>query len=167
MISTQAAAARADEHDARALFDAYADMVYRLALVRTRNRADAEDVLQEVFLRYLRKPPDFADAEHAKAWMLRTTIHCSITLLSSAWRRKTQPAQDVAAPMPARDDEVYRAVLDLPAKYRTAVHLYYFEGYSVAEIAQLMGSRESTVKSWLFRARAQLRDMLKGVEIDV
>ena len=155
-----------DSFDAKALFDTYADMVYRLALVRTRSRADAEDVLQEVFLRYLRKPPAFMEQEHAKAWMLRTTIHCSITLLTSAWRKRIVPEQDGVA-MPERDDDVYRTVLELPIKYRTAIHLYYFEDYSVAEIAELMKTQQSTVKSWLFRARALLRDKLKGVEIDV
>ena len=155
-----------DSFEAKALFDTYADMVYRLALVRTRSKADAEDVLQEVFLRYLRKPPAFVEQEHAKAWMLRTTIHCSISLLTSAWRRKTVPEQEGIS-KPEREDEVYRSVLELPIKYRTATHLYYYEDYSVTEIAQLMQAQPSTVKSWLFRARAMLRDKLKGVEIDV
>ena len=167
MMTTQPMAARADETGAKALFDAYADMVYRLALVRTRNSSDAQDVLQTVFLRYLKKPVKFNDEEHAKAWMLRVTIHCSITLLTSAFRRRTVPERDMGALMPERDDTVYKAVLDLPVKYRTAIHLYYYEGYRIAEIAQMMGSRESTVKSWLFRAREQLRNKLKGVEIDV
>ncbi len=167
MTTMQPMAAHVVEADAKALFDAYADMVYRLALVRTRSRADAEDVLQSVFLRYLRKPVEFNDKDHAKAWMLRTTIHCSITLLTSAFRRRTVPERDMAVPMPERDDEVYKAVLDLPGQYRTAVHLYYYEGYRIEEIAKMMGSRESTVKSWLFRARAQLHDKLKGVENDV
>lgn len=167
MMNTRSTAARAEDYDAKALYDAYADMVYRLALVRTRSRADADDVLQEVFVRYLRNPPAFAEAEHAKAWMLRTTIHCSLSLLTSAFRRKTVPETDTGRIEPERNDEVYRAVTELPAKYRTAVHLYYYEGYSVDEISRLMQSSQSAVKSWLFRARALLRDKLKGVEIDV
>jgi RNA polymerase sigma-70 factor (ECF subfamily) len=154
------------DFDAKALFGTYADMVYRLALVRTRSKTDAEDVLQEVFLRYLKNPPVFRETEHAKAWMLRTTIHCSITLLTSAWRRKTVPEQEGKS-APENDDEVYRVVLELPVKYRTAVHLYYYEDYDVSEIAQLMHAQSSTVKSWLFRARAQLREEFKGEEIDV
>lgn len=167
MNATQPMRDRPGETDAKALFDAYADMVYRLALVRTRSRADAEDVLQTVFLRYLKKPVDFNDDEHAKAWMLRTTIHCSINVLTSAFRRRRAPMRETPVFMPERDDTVYKAVLDLPATHRTAIHLYYYEGYHVAEIARMMGSRESTVKSWLFRARERLRDNLKGVEIDV
>jgi len=136
-------------------------------LVRTRNRADAEDVLQDVFVRYLRRPPEFNSGEHAKAWMLRATIHSSVTLLTTAWRRRTVPEKEIAVSMPENDDSVYKAVLALPGKYRTAVHLHYFEDYSISEIAALMNTRESTVKSWLFRARAILRNELKGVEFDV
>ena len=150
-----------------AMYAAYADMVYRLALVRTRSAADAEDITQEVFLRYLRKKPQFASAEHQKAWLITVTINCSKTLLTSAFRRHSAPedaAEGVTSDeMP--DDTVYRAVAGLSEKYRLAIHLHYYEGYPVADIARIMHSQESTVKSWLFRARGLLRDILKG-EID-
>ncbi len=155
--------------DLDALYPAYADMVYRLALIRTRNIADAEDITQEVFLRYLRKDPAFASAGHQKAWLITVTVNCSKTLLTTAFRRHTAPedaaAGSVSDDMP--DDTVYRAVAELPEKYRTAVHLFYYEGYAVAEIAAMMHSNESTVKSWLFRARGMLKESLKGAFDDV
>lgn len=156
--------------DLDALFTAYGNMVYRLALTRTRNPADAEDVAQEVFLRYLKASPEFASAEHQKAWLITVTVNCSKTLLGTAFRRHTVALDAVAEPgedggMP--DSTVYDAVMRLPQKFRTAIHLYYYEDYSVKEIADVMQASESAVKSWLFRARTQLKKDLKGAFDDV
>ena len=154
--------------DSAALFGAYADMVYRLAFLRTRSSSDAEDVLQEVFLRVLRRRPLWNDAEHQKAWFLKVTVNCSKTLLTSAFRRQTVPeTEDAALTMMEHDTDVYAAVLALPEKYRTVVHLHYYEGYGVKEIAGVLRLPENTVKSHLFRARDMLREQLKGAYPDV
>ena len=152
-------------NDLDALFQTYGDMVYRLALVRTRSVADAEDVVQEVFLRCLRNNPAFKSAEHQKAWLLKVTVNCSKTVLGSAFRRHSVPedaAGDLVSEDPAADSTVYDAVMKLPEKYRTAIHLYYYEEYSVKEIAAAMRTTESTVKSWLHRARGLLKEELGG-----
>lgn len=148
-----------------ALFHAYADMVYRLALVRTRSRSDAEDVLQDVFYRCIRSKTHFSDVEHQKAWLLKVTINCSKNLVSSAFRRHTvsdEMLENRTADEKESNSEVYDAVTKLPPKYRTAIHLHYYEGYAVSEIASMMDTNESTVKSWLFRARGLLKELLKG-----
>lgn len=147
------------------LYGRYADMIYRIAFVRTRSSADSDDVLQEVFLRFIRRAPVFENDEHAKAWFIRTAMNCSNSLLSSAWRRHTQPQGDLLLERMERDTEVYSAVLRLPEKQRTAVHLYYYEGYKVSEIAAMTRAKEATVKSWLFRARETLRRQL-GEDFD-
>ena len=152
-------------NDLDTLFQSYGDMVYRLALVRTRSVADAEDVVQEVFLRCLRNNPVFQSAEHQKAWLIKVAINCSKSLLGNAFRRHSVP-EDAAGDLVSEDAEtdstVYDAVKKLPEKYRTAIHLYYYEGYSVKEIADVMRSTESTVKSWLHRARGMLKEELGG-----
>ena len=154
--------------DADALFAAYADMVYRLAFLRTKRTQDAEDVLQDVFLRCLRRRPVWNDAAHQKAWFLRVTVNCCNSLLTSAFRRHTAPEQADAKAVEMEDNtEVYAAVLRLPDKYRTLVHLFYYEGYGVREIAELLHMPENTVKSHLFRARDILRNELKGAYCDV
>ncbi len=153
--------------DADALFAAYADMVYRLAFLRTKSSADADDVTQEVFLRCLRFQPTWNDREHQKAWFLTVTINCSKNLLTTAWRRHTVAETDGVLQMMEKDTDVYGAVLALPEKYRTAVHLFYYEGYRVEEIAKLMNVSANTVKSYLFRARGMLREQLKGEYLDV
>ena len=140
---------------------AYAPAIYRLAYARTGSRADAEDIMQEVFVRLLRAGPDFADRAHARAWLLRVAANCANDWFRAPWRRREGPLTD-SLPAPEHEDGgVVEAVLALPAKYRTAVHLYYYEELSVAEIAKIMGKSEGAVKSRLFRARALLRDMLK------
>ena len=106
-----------------------------------------------VFVRLLRARPEFRDEEHAKAWLLRVGARCAADVLRAPWRRREGPLDDaLSAPEP---------VLALPAQYRMAVHLYYYEELSVAEIAAVLGKSEGAVKSRLFRARALLRRYLK------
>lgn len=153
--------------DADELFHTYADMIYRLAFLRLRSSADAEDILQEVFVRCLRNGKAFHDAEHQKAWLIRVTVNCTKTLATSAWRRHTVPERDDVLTEMEDHTDVYAAVLALPKDYRTAIHLHYYEGYSVREIAKLTGSTEQAIKSRLFRARGMLHERLKGDYQDV
>ena len=144
----------------------WGDMVWRLALARTASVPDAEDVFQEVFLRYFRHEDRFQSDEHRKAWLIRCTVNRAKSVFASPWRRRTVPLE-TAEEVGVEDDyrEVYSAVLSLPAKYRAAIHLHYFEGLSVAEMAAALNSTEGTVKSQLSRGRALLRDMLMEVEL--
>ena len=163
-----------------ALAEQYAGMLYRLAYARTGSRADAEDVTQtvllklyqqgdrfeseeqDVFVRLRRARPEFRDEEHAKAWLLRVGARCAADVLRAPWRRREGPLDDgLPAPEPPGEGGVVEAVLALPAQYRMAVHLYYYEELSVAEIAAVLGKSEGAVKSRLFRARALLRRYLK------
>lgn len=150
-------------NEARVLaVERWGDLVWRLALARTANVSDAEDVFQEVFLRYFRHEDRFDSDEHRKAWLIRCTVNRAKSLLASPWRHRTVPL-DTAAQVGVEDEyrEVYSAVLSLPAKYRAVIHLFYFEGLSVAEIAAALGAAEGTVKSRLSRGRALLREALK------
>ena len=141
----------------------YGDMVYRLALVRTGRKQDAEDLTQNVFLRYaekLREGYVFREAEHEKAWLLRVTVNQSKNLFASAWfRHRGELKEEIAFNEPGCSD-VYFAVQSLPEKYRTVIHLYYYEGYTVKEIGALTDRKENTVKSLLKRGRERLRLLL-------
>ena len=162
----------------RESFDAvmrhYSDMVYRLALSRTGNPADADDILQEVFLRYIKADKTYNDEEHRKAWLLKITINCTKSFLTSAWNRHRDFAEadentggcDKRLSDIETKSEVYGALLKLPQKYRTVIHLFYYEDLSVAQIAKATGAGESAVKSQLSRGRAMLRELLEGVEFD-
>ena len=143
----------------------HAPAVYRLAYARTGSRADAEDVMQEVFLRLVKAGPDFDSEEHAKAWLLRVASNCANDLFRRPWRRREEPLdENLSAPERPEEGSVTQAVLSLPARYRIPIHLYYYEGYSVAEIARILGRSEGTVKSRLFRARDLLRNQLREEE---
>ena len=144
----------------------WGDMVYRLALARTANVSDAEDVFQEVFLRYFRHEERFQSDEHRKAWLIRCTVNRAKSMVASPWKKRTVPLE-TAEEVGVEDDhrEVYSAVLSLPGKYRAVIHLHYFEGLSVAEMARMLHIPEGTVKSQLSRGRALLRDMLEEVEL--
>lgn len=139
----------------------YATMLLRVAYSQLNNRTEAEDAVQEVLLKYMEKAPIFQSEEHEKAWLLRVTVNHCKNHLASAWFRKRA---DLDEGIPALDNaelEVVSAVAALPAKYRAVVHLYYFEGYSTKEIAEILHSRPNTVSSRLSRARALLAKALK------
>lgn len=150
------------DHDTRTeAVERFGPTVWRLALARMANTHDAEDVYQDVFLRYFRHEAEFATDEHRRAWLIRCTINRTKSALTAPWRRRTMPLEAIAELGVAEENRtVYAAVLALPQKYRTVVHLHYFEGYSVAEIAAQLSCAEGTVKSRLHRAREQLRDAL-------
>ena len=152
------------ERTARAQIDRWGDMVWRLALARTRHVQDSEDVFQEVFCRFFRHQGELESDEHRKAWLIRCTLNCTNTLLAAPWRKNLPLEEAVLRAVEPEDRAVYRAVLALPPKYRTAIHLHYVEGYSIAEISAFLGAKEGTVKSWLSRGREKLAAALKGDE---
>lgn len=140
----------------------YFNTVYRLALSQTKNKADAEDITQDVFVRLLQNKKPFSSQEHIKAWLLRVTINRSLSLFSTAWHKRTQAlTEEIPFDSPEKSD-VYYAVLQLPPKYRAVIHLFYYEDMSVSEIAKILKRNESTVKSQLHRARTILKSKLKG-----
>lgn len=144
------------------LVHVYGAMVYRLAYAQTRSKSDADDIFQEVFLRVVQNGPSFDDEAHEKAWLLRVTLNCLKSHWRMAWRRHDTPLHD-RIPFPAPEENaVEEALQRLPPRYRAAIHLYYYEGYSATEIAEMAGEKPSTVRTRLTRARQKLRELLKG-----
>ena len=150
------------------LFRDYSEMVYRLSLARVSERAAAEDILQEVFLRAIKNRPTFDSREHAKAWLIKATINCSKSYLSSAYRRHYAPLEDRVAEVISEDHrDLMMAVWALEPKYKTVVHLYYFEDMKIEEIKEALGISASAAKQRLKRARTMLKDLMTGDETDV
>ena len=140
----------------------YFSMVYKLALNQTKSKETSDDVVQEVFLRYIQKDIDFKSEEHIKAWLIRVTINCCKNVFADSWLKKTEGfTQDIPFEHEEKSD-VYYATLELPQKYRSVIHLFYYEDMSISEISLCLGQKENTVKSLLHRARAMLRDKLEG-----
>lgn len=136
--------------------------VYRLAYAQLRSTADADDIYQEVFLRYFEKRPQFDSEEHRKAWLLRVTINRCKSHLTSAWMRHTVPLE-AQFRFPEPEARVLdEALAKLRSGDRMLLHLFYFEELSVRDIAQLLNRKESTVRTQLTRARQRLGKILKG-----
>ena len=152
----------------------WGDAVYRLALGQTRSRAAAEDVYQDVFLRLYNHTDPFSSGEHQKAWLLRVTVNRCHDLARSSWKRRTveldperdaplanaDGAPDASGAPDGEDAAVWEAVGELPENLRAAVHLHYVEGYSTADVARILNSQPATVRTWLHRARARMRELL-------
>nr|WP_304954613.1 sigma-70 family RNA polymerase sigma factor [uncultured Acetatifactor sp.] len=180
----------ADDRELQLKIDAYGDMLFKLSFLRLQNAQDAEDVVQEVFYQYLKKPRTFQSPEHEKAWFLKVTLNGCRKVWRSAWKRHQAPwpsgpgdaensqwdlnGTKEAMPQDAQVHEpeerffrreenrrLLQAVLALPEKYRDVIHLFYYEELSVKEISRITGRGESTVTSQLTRGRELLRKSLK------
>ena len=149
------------EADVEKVIEACSDMVYRLAFARTGTKQDADDVYQEVFLRYLKKRPVFESDEHRKAWMLRVTVNCSNSFLSSRWHRDRAELPEDLPFEDKRQQDLYMELQQLPVKYRDVIHLFYYEELSVEEIGKMLRRKPSTVRTQLTRAREMLRRFMK------
>lgn len=149
-----------------AAMERWGDTVYRLALCRTQSQADAEDVYQDVFLSLLKQPRRDWEGEHLKAWLIRTTLNRCHDLTRFRLRRPTLPLEAVSelAAQNGEAAELWEAVARLPEKLRTAIHLYYAEGYQAEEIAGILRVPPSTVRTRLYRGRQQLKGLLGGLD---
>lgn len=154
-----------DKSSKNAYTEKYFDTVYRLALCQTKQRQYADDVTQEVFLKFFKTDKEFESEEHVKAWLLRVTINCCKDIFLNSWFKKIAPLSEVKDEVTFDTEEksdIYYAVLDLPQKYKTVIHLFYYEDYSINDIAKCLNAKESTVKSQLHRGREILKNKLKG-----
>ncbi|MCL2020147.1 MAG: sigma-70 family RNA polymerase sigma factor [Oscillospiraceae bacterium] len=154
----------------------YSDMVYRLAFSRVKNTHDANDITQDVFLKYIRADKTYNDEEHRKAWLIKTTVNTSKTLVLSSWNRRRSSVEFTDEALSGADafsnNEIERfetksvvlsAVMDLPKKYRTVIHLFYYEDLPLTAICQATGQTLNTVKSHLHRARNMLKEKLNNL----
>lgn len=143
------------------ILERHADMVFRLCTVYMRNKADAEDIFQTVFFKLYKANPKFNGEEHVKAWLLKVTANECKNRLKSFWHRNIIAVDEVVLPVKDKDDrEIIESLLILPLKYRNALYLHYFEGYTIREISQILKLNESTVKTHLRRGRESLKTLL-------
>ncbi|WP_295581657.1 RNA polymerase sigma factor [uncultured Oscillibacter sp.] len=149
-----------------AAVERYGDMVFRLAFSYLKNRADAEDIMQETLLKLYEAEKPFDSPEHERYWVVRVAVNGCKQLLRSPWRRHgpLEEAEETAVFDTPAQSELFRQVMSLPSKYRAVVYLHYYEGYAVGEIAAALGANPSTVQTWLMRARGQLKLILQEAE---
>ena len=140
----------------------YEDKLFRTAIAMMGGKAEAEDIVQDAFIKLFEKNPNFESAEHETAWLIKVTVNLCKSRLRSHWWKKTVPLLDDYPAETGGQQDIMETVLSLPSKYRIVIHLFYYEGYSTKEIAELTGLGESTVRQQLTRARRMLKDYLEG-----
>lgn len=149
-------------HQLEEAYDACGPAVYRLAMVYLGRQADAEDVTQEAFVRLLCRAPAFSNADHRRRWLLQVAANLCRDQLRGFWRKRVVALEDTLPAAPPEEQEALDAVMALPEQYRLPIHLHYYEGYSVAEIAEILKLGQSAVKMRLKRGRELLKIELEG-----
>ena len=155
------------ETEVNSAMERYSDMILRLCIVYLKNNADAEDVFQNVFLKYTLYDRPFESDEHEKAWLIRVTVNACKDWLKSFFRSRTISMEELREYAPGASQEQYavmEAVWSLPRPYRDVIYLHFYEGYTAPEIAGILRKNPNTVYTHLFRAKELLRDMLGGTD---
>lgn len=149
------------------IIDKYNGMLYRLAIIRMQNKEDAEEVVQDTFVKlieYINKGKGFNDDEHLKAWLLTVATNRGKSILTLYWNRNTEGMDSVkeVAAKEADENYAYDYVMKLPEKYRIAINLFYYEQLTTEQIANIMKTKEATVRSYLHRGREKLKVMMEA-----
>ena len=150
-----------EQREYQEIVEKYSNMVYRLAYFYTNSKYDVDDIYQDVFLKYLQNKKQFENEEHKKAWLIRVTINCCKKLWLSSWKRKIIPLDDEIKFEMEENIGLYNEIKKLPKKYRVVIHLFYYEQYSVKDISKILKQKESTIRTWLTRARKLLKNYIK------
>ena len=150
------------ERDIREVVIKYSDMLYKICLVILCNEQDVQDAIQDTFCRYLEKKPDFRNEEHEKAWLIKVATNICRDMIRFRVRHPKVSIDEVENILAAPEQrETIKELLELPIKNKTVIYLHYVEGYSIKEIADILGITESAVKSRLLRGRKQMRDTVR------
>lgn len=157
------------EQEVNRAIEKYSDTVYRICLLHLKNHADAEDIFQNVFLKYVTYSKDFESEEHEKAWIIRVTVNACKDLKKSFFRSRVVSIEEIKnfqASQQENYSEVLEAVLSLPEKYKNPIYLYYYEQYSAVEIGKILGKNVNTIYTLLSRGKNILKDKLGGDDFE-
>ncbi|MDF2943355.1 MAG: polymerase subunit sigma-24 [Herbinix sp.] len=141
--------------------DQHSDRIFKVALSYTKDKATAEDILQDVLIKYMTDATEFQGEEHKKAWLIRVTINECKRFFRSVWNARKIPLEDIYTFEDAEKNDIFYAVMKLPVNYRLAIHLFYYEDMSIKEISSILKMNENTVRSTLHRGRKLLKKMLE------
>lgn len=150
------------EEEFAKVYELYVDDIYRLCFSFMKNHMDAEDAVQETFLKFFHTDKKFESINHQKAWLIVTASNHCKNMLKQSWRKR-QPLEDYRE-IPGEEtqmmDEMLELIMNLPDKYKTVVYMYYYEGYDSGEIAKLLKKPPSTIRTYLQKARKLLKQEL-------
>ena len=137
-------------------------MLFRVCYSYTKNKADSEDIISDVFVKLIKKTPTFADEEHEKRWLLRAAINQCKDYFKHWWRRREDIDDYEHLNNSFKSNDLLEAVLELPAKYKGVIYLHYYEGYSTGEIAEILHKPPSSIRVYMYEARKLLKGVLEN-----
>ncbi len=141
----------------------HADMVRRVCFMYLHNQTDVEDIFQDVFIRLLKRGEPFENEEHEKAWLIRVAINASKDCLKTFWKKQIELKDIIEVPFQRpKEAQVIQHVLSLSKKYRDVIYLHYYEGYTVLQMADILGKKENTIYSLLKRAKHLLKEEMEA-----
>ncbi len=159
-------ALRTDEEITR-IYEKFVDTVYKVCFVLLKNVSETEDATQNVFVKFIRDKKVFDSDEHIKAWLIVTARNESLNMLKH-WFRSKRTDSEVLDNMTYNDDaeegELLRKVFSLDEKFRLPIYLYYYEGYSTAEISEMLNIKHSTIRTYMAKGRERLKLILEEEE---
>lgn len=139
----------------------YSDMIFRIAYQYLYNKYDAEDIVQEVFVKLLSRKVIFKDEEHVKSWLIRVTINQCLDYKKSLVKRSTVPIENMEIPFEHKEEGILEELQLLKEDERNILYLYYYEGYKIKEIAKILKQKQNTINSKLTRARKKLKEIME------
>ena len=157
-----------DNSNAERFVRLYADMILRISCLYLKQRQDAEDICQDVFLKLMLLDINFESEEHEKAWIIRTTINACKDYLRKSWFKRNVPLDDAknVSISDGLETDLSEELMKLPKNYRVSMFLHYYEGYKVYEIAAMLGKQPNTISAYLTRGKRKLKSMLSDEEND-
>lgn len=147
--------------DIEELIEKYSNMIMQIAYQNCFNKTDAEDITQEVFIKIMQNIKNFDNKDYLKPWIIRVTINLSKDYNKSFWNRKTTAIDEEIKTFDEEYQEVFKELSKLKPVHRNIIYLYYYEGYKINEIAEILNMNENTVSSYLTRARNELKEILE------
>lgn len=148
------------DKELKEIYDRNFSSIYRISYMYMKNKFDAEDIVQNVFIKLIEKNKQFENFDHEKAWLIITTINTCKNHFKTWWNRNIT-FEEIEKASYDKSDELLEFILNIPEKYKEIIFLYYYEGYSTKEISELLKKKESTVRSLLKRSRDLLKEILK------
>jgi RNA polymerase sigma-70 factor (ECF subfamily) len=150
-----------DENTIIKIIDRHSNMIYRICFVYLKNKYDAEDAFQEVIIKLMERAPHFQNDQHEKAWIIKVSCnHCKNILNYNTSKKHVAFDEDIGLKTIDTQDNTLEHILNLPLHYRNVLYLYYYEGYSTKEIANILKRRDATIRTWLKRARETLKNII-------
>lgn len=143
------------------LVQKYSSMVLQIAYQYSFNKSEAEDITQEVFIKLYKNIKKIKNNEHIKAWLIRVTINLSIDYNRNYWNKNTTSLDDNYKYFDEETKDVFNELKKLTPEYRNIIYLYYYQGYKISEISEILSMNQNTVSSYLNRARKELKHILE------